>query len=210
MGSIPVFYDYCSPEAPPSRVLTPPGGAFWSHSAACSFLLRSSRPLWHRPHDLRMRLPLPPGVRSSPPPFPPASGRAAGGASRGRGQQASVGTRQGLVGFAEKEVGVASAETKPRVPGTGEGSGPGARWRPGRLRGLERRCLATGLPPGARPRSRSASPAPRPPPGHFCSARPPPDPRFHAVRVQNDAGKRVGVLEPGSVRGGGAGSAERV
>lgn len=140
----------------------------------------------------------------------------------GSGSWASQGTVEelrsgGLAGISwfRRGGGGGSRERAPRqsrVPETGEGIGPGARWRLGRLRGLERRCLATGRSADARPRSRSASPCPRPP-GHFCSARPRPDPRFHAVRVQNDAGKRVGVLGPGSVQGvegGRAGSAEPV
>lgn len=148
------------------------------------------------------------------PPLSQALGRAVGGAWRGAGPAQLGGGLAGISWF-RRGGGGGSRERAPRqsrVPETGEGIGPGARWRLGRLRGLERRCLATGRSADARPRSRSASPCPRPP-GHFCSARPRPDPRFHAVRVQNDAGKRVGVLGPGSVQGvegGRAGSAEPV
>lgn len=59
---------------------------------------------------------------------PPGAPRA-GPRGRGRGPSSSVGARRGLVGFGEEEEeGVAITQTKPRrVPGTGEGSGPGPR-----------------------------------------------------------------------------------
>lgn len=119
LGSIPVFYNYCSPAGPPSRALAPPEGAF--RSGSCTFLpgSKGSRPLWHRPQHLRMRL-HPPGRRSAPPYLKPW-GAPRAGLRGGRGQRASVGARTGLVGFGEKEeekVGAASAETKPR-PGDG-------------------------------------------------------------------------------------------
>lgn len=206
LSSIPSFYDYCSPEAPPSRSRAPPGGAHRSCWAALP-----------RPHSF-------PGAKECPPPSAPPPGPARApsspraGAPRpslqpagvpraeprgGRGQRAAAGARPGLVGFGvEEEEGVASAETK-RFRGTGAGSASGARWRPGRLSRFARRRLATGRPLGARPRPCSASPGSRPP-GHF-SARPRPESRFHAVRVQHDAGKRVGVRDcgvgPGSVCG---------
>lgn len=113
----------------------------------------------------------------------------------GRGQRSSVGSGPGLVGFGGGGGGSRERRDKAASRGPARGSGPGARWRPGRLRGYPRRCLATGRPPAARPRPRLASRA-RDPPGYF-SARPRLDPRFHAVRVQNDAGKPVGVLRPG-------------
>lgn len=147
------------PPAPQLRLEARTGAAPPRPSADTSLPRRKgSAPSGPRPRSLHMR-PRRPSLK------PPGAPRAGPG-GRGRGQSASEGARPGLVGFGEEEEeeGVANAETKPRrVPGTGAGSGPGARRRPGRPKGFARRCLATGRPPGARPRPRSASPGPRPP-----------------------------------------------
>lgn len=125
LGSISEFYDYCSPEAPPSRALAPPGGAFGSSSAACTFLpgSKSARPLWRRP-PWHAHAPSPP-----PRPFLKPWGAPWAGLGGGRGQRGSVGAWPGLVGFGEgEEVGVASErrdKAASRRPARGLGLGLG-------------------------------------------------------------------------------------
>lgn len=125
LGSIPVFYDYCSRE---------PGSAWRrAHEQFCPAPEPTALP---RRKGSRPSAPPPASASAlwSPRPeiFPslkPPGAPRAGPRGRGRGPSSSVGARRGLVGFGEEEEeGVAITQTKPRrVPGTGEGSGPGPR-----------------------------------------------------------------------------------
>lgn len=208
-GLHPEVYDACSPEAPPSRAPAPPGGARSSGPAAPVANTSLPRPKGSRPsgpapcpapsaHPESAHASSSPPARRSPP-LPQASGRAAGGAWRaGAGPALLRGARPGLVGFGGGGGG-GSRERRDKAA-----SRPGYRrgdWAGGSVASRSAEGIGAPLPCNRSAARRAASsslgfPGPATP-GPLSSARPRPDPRFHAVRVQDDAGKRVGVLGPG-------------
>lgn len=114
LGSIPVFYDYCSRQ---------PGSA-WRRaheqlcpapeSTLCSWGRKVPAPQAPPPATAPALSSPRPGIFPSlVPSFKPPGAPRAGPRGRGRGRSASVGARRGLVGFGEEEEeGVAIAEDK--------------------------------------------------------------------------------------------------